>query len=115
MLEEKIIEQIKEKYNFDKIKDAFDHAALPAQLDFFYGGDNANFVRACNLSSPNKDSNEFVLFLCSNRGPNIMPYNSLSIHIESGNVFSKISIRMKIFIVFCLHINMKQKKLCQKE
>ena len=81
MLEEKIIEQIKEKYNFDKIK----------------------------------DSNEFVSFLCSDRGPNIMPYNSLSIHIESGNVFSKISIRMKIFIVFCLHIKMKQKKLYQKE
>ena len=83
----KIIEQIKEKYNFDKIKDAFDHAAVPAQLDFFYGGGNANFVRTCNLSSPNKDNNEFVSFLCSDRGPNIMAYNSLSIHIESGNVF----------------------------
>ena len=48
-LEEKTIEQIKEEYNFDEIKDAFDRAAVPAQLGFFYGGDNENFVRACNF------------------------------------------------------------------
>ena len=29
-LEEKTIEQIKEEYNFDEIKDAFDRAAVPA-------------------------------------------------------------------------------------
>ena len=86
-LEDKTIEQIKDEYNFDEIKDAFDHAAVLHQLGFFYGGDNENFVRACNFLSPNEDNNEFVSFLCSDRGQNIMTNNSLSIHIESGNIF----------------------------
>ena len=91
-LEEKTIEQLKEEFNFEKIKDAFDHAAVPAQLEqwkwkFQYGGDNENFARACNFLFPNGDKNEFVSFLCSDRGQNIMANNGLSIHIESGNTF----------------------------
>ena len=86
-LEEKTIGQIKVEYNFDEIKHAFDHAAVPVQLEFFYGGDNESFVRACNFLSPNEDNNEFVSFLCSDRSQNIMANNNLSIHIESGNIF----------------------------
>ena len=83
-------EQIKDKYNFDKIKDAFEHAAVPHQLEIFYVGDNENLCkRACNFFlSPNEAKNEFVSFLCSDRGQNIMTNNSLSIHIESGKHFS---------------------------
>ena len=69
------------------IKDAFDDAVFPHQLEYFYGGDNDNFIRACNFLSINEDNNEFVSFLCSDRGHNIMTNNSLSIHIESGNNF----------------------------
>ena len=86
-LEEKTIGKIKEEYNFDKIKNAFDHAAVPAQSEFFYGRDNESFVRACNFLSPNEDNNEFVSFLCSDRSQNIMADNNLFIHIESGNLF----------------------------
>ena len=57
------------------------------QLEFFYGGNNDNFVQACNLLSPNEDNNEFISLLCSDQGQNIMTSNSLSIHIESGNIF----------------------------
>ena len=65
-----------------KIKDAFDHAPVPHQLELFYGGDNKNFVvRACNFLSPEEDNNEFVSFLCSDRGQN-MTNNSLTSHIE---------------------------------
>ena len=64
-LEQKTIEQIKEEYNFDEIKDVFDYATVPAQLIFFYGGDNENFVRACNFLHLNEDSNKLVSFLCS--------------------------------------------------
>ena len=35
-LEEKTTEQITEQYNFDEIKDAFDQAAVPVQLEFFF-------------------------------------------------------------------------------
>ena len=78
---------IKEEYGFEEIKYAFDEASLPEQLEVFYGGNNENFVRACNFLSLNEDNNEFIYFLCSDNGQNIMTNNSLSIHIESGNIF----------------------------
>ena len=37
--------------------------------------------------SLNEDKNEFISFLCSETGQNIMTNNSLSIHIESGDIF----------------------------
>ena len=54
--------RLKKEHNFDEIKDAFDHAAVPVQLEFFYGGDNENFVRACKILSPNEDDNEYKAF-----------------------------------------------------
>ena len=69
------------------IKDAFDDAVVPYQLEFSYGEDSDNFIRACNFLSINEDNNEFVSFLCSDRGQNIMTNNSLFIHIESRNIF----------------------------
>ena len=86
-LEEKTLENVKEEYNSDEIKDAFDDAVVLHQLEFFYGADNDNFIRACNFLSINEDSCKFVSFSCSDRGQNIMTNNSLSIHIESGNIF----------------------------
>ena len=40
---------------------------------------------------------EFIAFLVSDEGQNGMANNSLSIHVESGNIFTRISIWMKIF------------------
>ena len=86
-LEDEALENIKEEYGFEEIKSAFDEASVPEQLEFFYGGNNENFVRACNFLSLNEDNNEFIYFLCLENGQNIMTNNSLSIHIESGNIF----------------------------
>lgn len=61
-LEEKTIKQIKEEYHFDEIKGAFDNAAVPQQLEFFYGGDNEEFIEACNLLSQD-DNSDFTSFL----------------------------------------------------
>ena len=44
--EDTALEQIKHEYNFDEIKDGFDEATVPHLLDFFFGGDNENFVQA---------------------------------------------------------------------
>ena len=35
VIQEKTIEQIKDEYNFDDIKDAFDEGRIPPQLQFF--------------------------------------------------------------------------------
>ena len=88
-LEDKNIEEIKEEYEFDKIKDVFDEGTIPSQLEFFYGGKHLpeNFIRACNFLSLNDENIGFVSLLCSDRGQNVMANNSLSIYVESGNTF----------------------------
>ena len=52
-LENKNIEEIKEKYEFNKIKDAYYEGAIPSQL--FYGREQLpeNFKHTCNFLSLN--------------------------------------------------------------
>ena len=77
----------RKEYSFEKIKDAFDKASVPQELDFFYGVINKNFIQACYFLSPNNDNREFIAFLASNKRQNVMANNNLSIHVESGNTF----------------------------
>ena len=88
-LEDKNIEEIKEEYEFEKIKDAFNEGVVLPQLDLFYGGEHLpeNFIRACSFLSLNQENIGFVDFLCSDRGQNIMKNSSLFIHNESENIF----------------------------
>ena len=85
--EDAVLEQIKEEYNFDEIKDAFDEAAVCHQLDFFYGGENSNFNQVNKFLLSSNKNREFIAFLLSDQGQNLMKNNSLSIHIESGDIF----------------------------
>ena len=39
-LEDEALENIKEEYGFEEMKNAFDEASVPEQLEFFYGGNN---------------------------------------------------------------------------
>ena len=88
VLNDKTIEEIKDEYNFDQIKDTFDAGKVPPQFEFLFGGDNESFVNACKLIRRNEDNNEFVYFLCSDMGQNMVTDKSLSIHREGGNIFS---------------------------
>ena len=76
-LQDATLEQIKEEYE----------ASVPAQLDFFYGGENINFVRAAEFLSLNQENREFIAFLLSDQGQNLITNNELPIHIESGDIF----------------------------
>ena len=86
-LQDATLEQIKEEYDFNEIKDAFNEASVPAQLDFFYSGENSNFVWATEFLSLNQENREFIAFLLSDQGQNLMANNELSIHIESADIF----------------------------
>ena len=44
-LQDKTLEQIKEEYNFDEIKDALDQGKIPPQLEFFFTGDKIIFYK----------------------------------------------------------------------
>ena len=79
-----------------KLKTLLAKEKSPLSLNFF-GGDNDNFLLTCNFLSLSKDNNEFVSFLCSDMGQNLMTNNSLSIHIETGDIFYN----FKISLTFC--------------
>ena len=64
-LEEEALENAKEEYDVEEIKDDFDEGVIPNQLDFFYSGINENFVQACYVLSPTNDNREFIAFLSS--------------------------------------------------
>ena len=86
-MNKKNIKDIKDKYNLEEIKDAFDDGCILPQLEFFFVGDNDDFLNACNLIGLDENNNEFVLFLYFHMGQNILTKNSLSIHIETRNIF----------------------------
>ena len=43
-LEDEVLENIKEEYGFEEIKDAFGEASVSHQLEVFYGGIIENFI-----------------------------------------------------------------------
>ena len=96
-LEDELDENIKEEYGFEEIKNAFDEASVPLQLEFFYGGMNENVIQACYFLSPNNNNREFIAFLVSAEGQNAMTNNNYSIDVESGNIFYQNFNRMKVF------------------
>ena len=85
-LKDEFLENIKEEYGFEQIKDGFDEDSVPHQLEFFCDGINENFIQVCYLLSSNNNNNrEFIAFLES--AEDLMTNNSLSIHAESGSTF----------------------------
>ena len=70
-----------------KLKTLLTKEKSPLSLNSFFGDDNDNFLLTCYFLSLSEDNNEFVSFLSSDMGQNIMTNNSLSIYIETGDIF----------------------------
>ena len=62
-LEDEVLENIKEEYCFEEIKDAFDEASVPHRLEFSYGGINEHFIQACYLFHLIMATKGLLLFL----------------------------------------------------
>ena len=86
-LQDRAIEKINEEYKFEEIKDAFDEGKIPPQLEFFLEAFNFQLFLTFNFLSLSEHNNELVSFLGSDMGQNIMTNNSLSIHLEVGDIF----------------------------
>ena len=87
-LDDKDMQEIKDEYNFDDIKNEFDKGKVPEILEFFYGGeDNEKFRMNCEMLGLAGDNSDFIEFLFSSKGEQIMQENSTSIHLKSGNLF----------------------------
>ena len=60
---------------------------VPKELEFYFGGLNKNFFYACQNLGLNEDNTPFSDFLSYDIGSQIFRENSLSILIETGNVY----------------------------
>lgn len=60
---------------------------MPSELEFYFGGFNPNFFKACAALGLTDDNSNFVDILASDIGSKILGENMLSIHIETGNIF----------------------------
>ena len=85
--EDVVLEQIKEEYGFEDIKDAFDDGYVPDSVYFIYGTESENCAPAVEFLGPDADNKEFATFLLSDLGRQVMTPNRLSIHVETGDIF----------------------------
>ena len=85
--EDVILEQIKNEYGFEDIKDTIDEGNVPENIYFFYGGESDNLYKALVFVGLSPMNREFGAFLMSDLGGQVMNDNRLLIHVESGDIF----------------------------
>ena len=106
--EDVVLEQIKEEYGFEDIKDAFNDGYVPdGYVNFFYGGESENFARAVEFLGPDADNRKFAAFSLSDLGRQVMTSNRLLIHVETGDIFYENHITGENFYNF---LNAQQNK-----
>ena len=85
-------------------------------LNFFYGGDDSEKFRInCEMIGLTGDNSEFIDFLCSSAGKQIMQENSTSIHLESGNLFYDNFNTQESFYDFLLNQQDENKVIIKKK
>ena len=85
--EDLMLQQIKQEYSFEDIKESLDEEKIPENIYFFYGGESDNFYRAVEFMGPDANNREFTAFLISDIGRQVMTSNTLSMHLEIGQIF----------------------------
>ena len=98
--EDLVLEQIKQEYGFEDIKESFDEGKVPENIYFLYGSERDNFYRAIKFMGPDADNREFVAFLMSAMARQVMTSSRLS---KQGTFFMKTTILGRIFTIFWSH------------
>ena len=71
-LNTKNIEEIKNEYNFDDIKNQLDEGHVSPFLNIFYGGENESFCRNCDMLGLNENNSIFTDFISSEKGAEML-------------------------------------------
>ena len=85
--EDLVLEQIKQEYGFEDIKESFDEGKVPENIYFLYVGESNNFYQAIEFMGPDADNREFAAFLMSAMARQVMTSSRLSIHVKTGGIF----------------------------
>ena len=60
---------------------------IPKEIEFYFGGLNENIFLMCSSLNLSRENSDFIDFLSSGIGSQVLRENMLSSHIESGNIF----------------------------
>ena len=82
-----MLQQIKQEYGFEDIKESIDEEKIPENIYFFFFFESDNFYRAVEFMGPDANNREFTAFLISDIGRQVMTSNTLSMHLEIGQIF----------------------------
>ena len=85
--EKEQLENVKREYQIDILTDHIDSGQVPEILDFYFGGENKNFLEKINSLKPNQETAFFIDFLMTDFGSQLMKENNLSIHIQAGDLY----------------------------
>ena len=84
---QKIKKQQDDEIDLNRLKDEIVACKISREIEFYSGRQNYNFFLARSKLNLSKDNENFIEFLSSDVGSQILRKNMLSIHIETGNVF----------------------------
>ena len=73
--------------NIQKIARELERAAVPKDVMFFRGGENAQFCKKIEMFGLNYDIEKLLNYLESDECYELLNRNKMSIHIETGNIF----------------------------
>ena len=80
-------DEINNEIDLNRLKDEIVACKISREIEFYSGSQNYNFFLACSKLNLSNDNENFIDFLSSDVGSQILRKNILSIHIETGNVF----------------------------
>ena len=113
-LDYKDIQEIKDEYNFDDIRNAINNRKKI--LVFFYGGDDNEKLRInCEMLGLTGDNSDFIDYLCSMQGEQMLQENSMSIHFDTGNLFYDNLNTQEGFCDFLLNQQDETKQIIKKK
>ena len=104
------IEAFKKEYQVDTLTDQIDQGQVPKILEFYFGGENKNFLEKNRSLKPNQEAALFIDFLMTDFGSRLMTENNLSFISKLGTFITMILIQVNLYTILSLHKTISVKK-----
>ena len=79
--------EINDETDLQRLNDEINSGEIPKEIEFCFEGPNQNFSLMCSNLNLSRENSDFIDFLSSDIGLQVLRENMLSSHIESGNIF----------------------------
>ena len=80
------MEALKKK-QVDTLAHQIDQGQVAKILEFYFGGENKNFLQKMDSLKPNQETSVLIDFSMTDFGSRLMKENNLSVHIGSGDLY----------------------------